>query len=129
MRKVFAIFFLLTFLNANTVFGEVLKLPILIHHFVEHSKETEDVSLLNFLAIHYKGDVKHQHQNNHNDHNKLPFKTIESHFSSVVSIVPPAFIEISTYSKFITGLKIAAHKQQNYASTYLNSIWQPPRFS
>lgn len=127
MRNVFAIFFLLIFLNAHTVFGEVVKLPILIHHFIEHSQENEAVSLFNFLAIHYQGSVDHHHQNNHNDHKKLPFKITDSHFSTVISMNPPAFITISLNAIISTDLKTTGFKQQNYANISYNRIWQPPR--
>ncbi len=127
MRKSWVIFLLLTFLNANTAFGEVLKLPMLIHHFVEHAQGGND-SVLDFLAKHYKDKNGHNHQNSPNDHEKLPFKTADGHFSSVVSIAPLIFIEVSQISTILPSLKIPAYSQQIYTNPSLNSVWEPPRF-
>lgn len=129
MKKVWAIFFLLTFLNAHTAFGEVLKLPFLIHHYIEHSKQDQDASIIHFFVKHYQGNADHQHKNSHNDHDKLPFKTVDGHLYSVVSIVPQNYIEISHHIKIISALKIPVCSQENYANASLKSIWQPPRFS
>lgn len=128
MRRLLAIFFLFTFLSANTAFGEVLKLPMLIQHYLEHTNEDKDVTIFNFLVQHYTGGINHDHRENHNHHDQLPFKAIDGHFSSVVSIVAPPFV-ISHNTLVVTVVKLPAYSQQNYSNTYLNSIWQPPRFS
>src|SRR5690606_23024908 len=127
VKRILAIFFLFTFLNANTAFGEVLKLPVLIHHYIEHSREDKDAAVFHFLVQHYSGNISHQHQGNHNDHEKLPFKTTDGHFSSLVSIVFPPFTVTSHNTIVTADLKIPVYSQHNYSNAYLNSIWQPPR--
>jgi len=127
VKKVIAIFFLFSFLSANTVFGEVLKLPLLVHHYLEHTQEDSDNSIIVFLAKHYGADINHHHNDSHHDHDRLPFKTTNVHSVQVVCF-QPLFIE---FSKNIPEkeLKIPILQQQNYSNTYLNSIWQPPQFS
>lgn len=127
MRKASAILFLLSFLNATTAFGEILKLPILIHHYFEHSQEDKDASVFRFFAQHYKRTVDHEHQNSHNDHEKLPFKTTIGHVSSAVSTVLPS-IGFSLTSIMVDDLTIPGCNPQVYSNVFLNSIWQPPRF-
>ncbi len=129
MKRLLAIFFLFTFLSANTAFGEVLKLPMLVQHYLEHTNEDKDVTIFNFLVQHYTGGINHDHRENHNHHDQLPFKAIDGHFSSVVSIVAPPSIVISHNTLVVTVVKLPTYSQQNYSNTYLNSIWQPPRFS
>jgi len=65
VKKGIIIFFLLSFLSANTAFGEVLKLPLLIHHYFEHSQEDNDNSIIDFLAKHYIEDINHQYNDAH----------------------------------------------------------------
>lgn len=127
MKKVIVIFFLFSFLSANTAFGEILKLPLLIHHYIEHTQEDNDNSILDFLAKHYGKDINHHHNNSHHDHDHLPFKTINIHSAQVVYF-QPLFIE---FSKQITekDLKIPTLQAQNYSNAYLDSIWQPPQVS
>ena len=128
MNKFLAIFFLFTFLNAYTVFGEALKLPILIYHFVEYSQEDKNAKLIDFLAEHYVENIGHQHQVNHQSPEKLPFKAIDN-FSMVISVVLPPTVVISVILIVIAELRTSNYSQQIYSNTYLNSIWHPPRFS
>lgn len=127
MKKVIAIFFLFSFLSANTAFGEVLKLPLLIHHYIEHTQEDKDNSIVDFLVKHYVKDINHHHNDNHHDHDNLPFKTINVHSIQVVYF-QPLFIK---FSRQIAEkeLKTPILQQQNYSNVYLDSIWQPPQIS
>ena len=129
MKRLLAIFFLFTFLSANTAFGEVLKLPMLVQHYLEHTSEEKDVTIFKFLVQHYTEGENHDHRENHNHHDQLPFKAIDSHFSSVVSIAASPSIVISNNTLVVTSIKLPAYSQQSYSNAYLNSIWQPPRFS
>ncbi len=127
MKKVIAIFFLFSFLSANTAFGEVLKLPLLIHHYIEHTQEDKDNSIVDFLVKHYVKDINHHHNDNHHDHDKLPFKTVNVHSVQTVYF-QPLFVE---FSRQIAEkeLKIPILQQQNYSNAYLDSILQPPQIS
>src|SRR5690606_31054832 len=120
MKKVWAIFFLLTFLNAHTAFGEVLKLPILIHHYIDHFEQDQDTSIIHFFVKHYQVKANHKHNNSHNEHDKLSFKTVDVHLYSLVSIIPQNYIEISHHIKIISSLKIPACSQENYAFASFN---------
>lgn len=72
MKKVIAIFFIFSFLSANTALGEFLKLPLLIHHYIEHNQDNNSHSFLDFLTMHYRADDNHHH--NDSEHEHLPLK-------------------------------------------------------
>ncbi|HND94364.1 MAG TPA: hypothetical protein PLR98_01675 [Chitinophagaceae bacterium] len=127
MKKLVTTFFLFIFLSANTAFGEVLKMPLLIHHYIEHTQEDNDNSILDFLAQHYGNKCNHQHSNNHHNHEKLPFKTADCHFAQVITVAP-TFITFTQAIPSIAEIKIPA-QQQDYSNAYLGSIWQPPKVS
>ncbi|MCZ2100976.1 MAG: hypothetical protein LC107_05510 [Chitinophagales bacterium] len=127
MKKVIAIFFLFSFLSANTAFGEVLKLPLLIHHYFEHSQEDDDNSIIDFLAKHYGKDINHHHNDSHHDHDKLPFKTFNPHSVNMFDF-QPLFNEVSI-PLAEKELKTPVLQQQIYHNDYLDSIWQPPQVS
>ena len=57
MKQFYAISFLFIFLSANTAFGELLKLPLLIQHYTEHKQDETAISFIHFLAEHYTGKV------------------------------------------------------------------------
>lgn len=127
MKKVIAIFFIFSFLIASTALGEVFKLPSLIHHYIEHSQEDNDHSIFDFIVEHYGEDINHHHHDNHNDHEKLPFKTTNLNSGQMVDFLPLIIEpkEIALKKK----IKTPIYQEQNYSNAYLDSIWQPPKFS
>lgn len=125
MKQFWAISFLFIFLSANTAFAELLKLPLLIQHYTEHKQDETAISFIHFLAEHYTGKVNHQH-NNHN-HDNLPFKTINAHAGSVISLIPNPIFLLHKQIFPEENTIIPIYLQSNYADAYLNGIWQPPR--
>ncbi len=52
---------------------EVMKLPALFGHYLEHQAEsTSGVSILDFLAQHYGADAADKHQGDNHNHDNLP---------------------------------------------------------
>ncbi len=129
MKRFLVISFLFVFIGATTAFGELLKLPALIHHYSEHIQDEKNdyFSFFDFLAEHYAGDINHS--DIHHDHDDLPFKTINSHIAQVLIIVPQSTYHFQQVISVRSILKVVIHTQQNYSNTHLDSIWQPPRFS
>ena len=115
------------FLTAHTALGQLLRLPTLVHHYLEHV-EWDNSTLLEFLCEHYAMKINHP-DDKHHDHEKLPFKNLDFHTSQVMSIVPQATFSISQIIPDTVEIKKSIRKQQHYSNAYLNSIWQPPRFS
>lgn len=125
VKKILAISFLFIFPSANTAFGEVLKLPLLIHHYIDHLREGNELSVIDFFVNHYSGKIQHHHQGNNHEHENLPFKSANNNFTNIVSTVPcPVF---SQFPASPLKLKKAIPQQQDYSNTYLSNIWQPPR--
>ncbi|MFN8333266.1 MAG: hypothetical protein U0T81_18960 [Saprospiraceae bacterium] len=65
MKRSGGFILLLIFLNANTAFGEIMRLPVLIRHYLEH-REQEQLSFSQFWASHYSRPIAHndgQHKN------------------------------------------------------------------
>lgn len=128
MKKTIAISFLLIFLNTHTAFGQIMRFPVLIHHFLEHEKENKDLSFIKFLSQHYSTKINHP-DNNHNDHEDLPFK---SDHCQVIKVLTGDPIHLLSFSYSITepdGTKNFIRNQSYCSDAFLNSIWQPPRFS
>ena len=127
MRRAIAISFLLIFLTTHTAFGQFLRVPVLVHHYLEHV-EQDNFSLFQFLSEHYTSKINHP-DDQHHDHEKLPFKSTQNQTSQVVMTVPyPIFSFVQRILKTVE-IKITIRNTQHYSNAYLNSIWQPPRFS
>ncbi|MFH6964229.1 hypothetical protein [Flavobacterium plurextorum] len=103
---------------------ELIKLPVMVEHYVEHKEQNPNLTFFQFLCIHYQGqDV---YDADYEKDMKLPFKS-HTNISSVVFY--PLLQEYKTIQK--VNYK---YKKQNlytysfsYSSISLSSIWQPPR--
>ncbi len=116
--------FLSVYLLSITQLGELLKVPLMVEHFVEHKEKNSKLTILGFLRLHYQGqDV---FDDDYEKDMKLPFK---SHTNICCIAFYPLLQEFKTIQK--VNYK---YKKENlysysflYSSTFLSSIWQPPR--
>jgi hypothetical protein len=126
LRKTIAISFLLVFLCANTEVGQLLKLPNLIHHFLEHHDHDDNdhnISFVDFIIIHYDSKQQHNDKENHQD---LPFKTINSSLSTVLAFENPAvFSFFKPTANFINSA--VPFKKEFYTFDVFACIWLPPK--
>jgi hypothetical protein len=130
VKKIIAISFLFIFLCANTEIGQLLKLPNLIEHFIEHHDHEDDhnISFLDFVKSHYNDNHKHPHTDKHDEHQNLPFKTINTNVNTV--IVFENQTEFSFRKPNIISLNLTVPFSQNfYISSVFASIWLPPKLS
>ena len=72
MKRLIAICMLTVFLGSATELHELLKLPHLLVHFIEHT-QTSGLSLSEYLHIHYAHDHEN-HKDEHHDKGCLPFQ-------------------------------------------------------
>lgn len=126
MRKLTAILLLLIFMCANTELGQLLKLPVLIHHYLEHHNDDFSASFTDFLHKHYTEENSHPSTNN--EHEKLPFKSQDVGFSQTTLIYQsPVGFELQLTKPASSKEKII-YTPNFYSSAILTKIWQPPRF-
>ena len=127
MKKVLSISFLIVFLLANTELHEVLKVPLLLEHYMLHKQEDKNQSFLTFLYKHYVLVQDHFHLQN--DHDGLPLKTKDciKYNPGIVSflVIPYARLQEAPYQ-----LKQRIFFKKVFLSN-LNqgNIWQPPQIS
>ena len=125
LKKWTAISFLLIFLCANTELGQLLKLPALIHHYLEHEEDDAGISFISFLHKHY--DEEKSHSSANNEHEKLPFKSHDLGFSQATFIFQtPVGFELQVDKTVIIKENIS-YSTPFYSSSLLSRIWQPPK--
>ena len=115
---------------ANTEIGQLLKLPALIHHYLEHkadkNDDDHDISFIDFLKMHYNENNTRSDNANH-DHQNLPFKTCDCQFlTTLIALVQQNVFAINTPS-LISSKNVASYTEQHYTSQSFGSIWQPPK--
>lgn len=119
--KIFVTIFLLALMvSIQTPVGQLLKLPVLIEHFIKHQKK-DGVSLFAFLGDHYSSVHKDA---NLPEHEQLPFKNIT--FCAIGYEIVPFF----THNP-LEYLKENKQQFANYnftgSSAFLSAVWQPPK--
>jgi hypothetical protein len=127
VKKLFSLSFLTIYLFSTTQFCELLKMPILIEHYQEHKQENQALSLLGFLEMHYAhGSPKDA---DYDKDMKLPFKSCSPSSISTISFYTP-FPEFKQQPPLV----YYENEQQqfsdysfSYSSSFLSTIWQPPR--
>lgn len=104
---------------------ELLKLPVLIEHFTEHQTKNSNLSLFDFINLHYLSLEKHGAEDAH-DH-ALPFKAHENCHSIAMAVagIPEQPVSIDPH---VFQLEAAVNLHPNFLYTsYSASIWQPPK--
>lgn len=129
MKKVFVLFCVSIYLLSTTEFCQLLKIPVLVEHYIEHKEENTEMSILDFLTLHYQGN----HQENHpydydyQQDQKLPF-IAQADVLSVFFVFSP-FITFDIKDKILLNqsLDVTSYKNLFIENRFLSSIWQPPR--
>jgi hypothetical protein len=106
---------------------QLLKLPVLIEHFVEHKELNPSISFLDFLSMHYTATENHDGDSNSTD-TELPFKSHDNCVAMSVSASTPASFESFTFNPLsVFQNNIPIHTEAHFASSFLSNIWQPPQ--
>ncbi|MEO7989546.1 MAG: hypothetical protein ABI663_08400 [Chryseolinea sp.] len=123
MRKTAAIVFLFIYLSVNTELHQVFRLPVFFQHYFEHRKGNEDITFLNFIMLHYSGNAVQ-----HDDHDsELPFKSNHCDELLIAIALPPDNFFESVVNDFPVADNSLVPSSQFISSSFLFSIWQPPR--
>ncbi|MEG2335528.1 MULTISPECIES: hypothetical protein [Chryseobacterium group] len=124
MKKWVSILLLSLYLLSTTELNQLLKLPVLIEHYVEHKNLNPEMTLVSFFKMHYDHPVKDA---DYKTDRKLPF-IIHSTLSLVFTLNTNFSFEISGSDHKYYGIQNIPSLDENlYIKGYLHSIWQPPR--
>ena len=127
MKKLISVAILSLYLISATEFYQLLKLPMLIEHFIQHKKENKTITLFSFLQMHYIGpNVKDA---DYEQDMKLPFKThSENAHLSILALVPQKSASVLKKTYFEPRIFLV-QEELFLTSSYPSGIWQPPKFS
>jgi hypothetical protein len=115
MNKLIVYFLVFVFLCANTSLGQLVKLPNLVEHYKAHKNElsSNSISFIEYIKLHYAKNV-----DNNQDHQNLPFKTLDNSIS-VLFVFP-----LMTFQLQLVNPIIAITKKFFYNKSF---IWLPPK--
>ncbi|MCC7050199.1 MAG: hypothetical protein IT239_00250 [Bacteroidia bacterium] len=125
MTKKIAIGFLLLYSFSVTELNELLKVPFLISHFLDHKDQKLSVTFTDFIKEHY---THHSTNEQDQEHHQLPFKNHVDLvlFSTLIAIPHNHAFELQTVFSSDEPVLVAIHKS-NYSFQFKNKKWQPPK--
>jgi hypothetical protein len=128
VKKTVSILLFSAYLISATEIYQILKLPLLLEHYNEHKFLNEGTTLWSFLIIHYtNNDIKYA---DYEEDMRLPFKSHEGCANALSLSFIQNFTSIKIRNLFEKERKIYVISNDNILnSTYLSTIWQPPKFS
>ncbi|MEO8761145.1 MAG: hypothetical protein ABI388_07520 [Bacteroidia bacterium] len=110
-----------------TELNQLVKLPVLIEHFIEHKSKNAELSLWQFLDMHYAhGNV---HDDDYDKDMKLPFKTHDTCLgaNSVIFVTVNFSCSVSKPLPLSKNIDYLIYNENLAPSVQLSSIWQPPK--
>ena len=129
MKKVVILSLLTLYLFSTTELNQLLKVPLLFEHFLEHKSQNKKITFFDFFYMHYS--QVDDHDGDKEKDQKLPFKS-HSFCNSSISFVTLTAVQNITFSDFEL-FKIETEKTNFYtffvSSSHLKAIWQPPQIS
>lgn len=125
MKKIIAFTLITIFLCANTSIGQLLKVPNLLEHYKEHKTDsvTSSISFIDFLKLHYSKNA----ENNTEEHQNLPFKTLDN-VTNVFFTISCVNFQIQVVKSIISG-KRKFFYNKSFKSNLITSIWLPPKIA
>ncbi|HBV14606.1 hypothetical protein [Chryseobacterium carnipullorum] len=124
MRKFISIVLLSFYLVSTTELYQLLKIPVLIEHFIEHKEQNKGMTLMAFLKMHYDHPVKDA---DYQTDQKLPFIVHSFPLALVFTVSPNNTFEVKKQIITDHNEKIYSYDEPLYDKDALNSIWQPPK--
>ena len=125
MRRFSAAFFLIVFLFANTELHELTKMGAFINHYKEHRQENRDLTLIDFIIIHYfSGNIV---DDDYAEDMQLPFKSVDCSNSIPTITISLPDIFVLQPAILLESTRLPVYDQSVLPSSHLDDIWQPPK--
>lgn len=124
MKKAITYLLVFSIMGATLPIDELMKMPLLFSHYFEHKKLHPNISVTDFLYVHYVLNQKPESEKDKKSDSQLPFKSSQNYHSH---FVPFAFeneksqmVYEPVNNNFITYAVIKVQSRPF-------DIWQPPK--
>jgi len=127
MKQIIVGLLLSIYLLGSTQVGQLVKIPFLVQHYLEHKAENAGISLLTFLRIHY--NEKKEKDSDYEKDMQLPFKVIDNSTLTLVNNLPPQKMEFKVKPTVDDYTFHTPYHPVFTAQTACGDIFQPPRLA
>ncbi len=125
MKKLISIFFLLLYLVVTTELYQLIKIPELIGHYIEHKKLNPEMTVTAFVKTHYDHPLKDR---DYNQDQRLPFIVHSVPLVLVFTLAQRLSIGLPQDIFILPVLhKIPSRDIDVCYEGFRSSAWQPPR--
>lgn len=122
LKKLVSILLLTILLLNSSEFDQLVKLPALFSHFIEHRQLDNQLSFVSFIKEHYQSNAD-QSDSKHHD---LPFKSHECQSINQILVLDTHHTNVTLVYAQIEDEKFELIPDF-YNSERVASIWQPPQ--
>ncbi|WP_312090419.1 hypothetical protein [Chryseobacterium sp.] len=127
MKKLVSILLLMLYLVSTTELYQLLKIPQLVEHYIEHKGLNAEMSLTTFLKIHYDNPVK---DGDFGKDQKLPFIIHAKPLNLIFTLDKGFELELQNNSfKNIVSHRMPSKDEGHCFKGFVDVVWEPPRFS
>lgn len=126
MKKWLIIWVVFLQLASTTQFSQLYKLPVFFSHYLEHSNNTFSFQELETFIIHHYGG--HEMDEDWETDQKLPFMNADRVHLDPCYVSQFQFALLQENPSHRTSSNIV-WENQILISSYLNTIWQPPKIA
>jgi hypothetical protein len=125
VKKILTCLFISLYIIGTTELSQLLKIGYFIEHYIEHKSVNENLSLLEFIDIHYLQPTVID--DDYSEDMQLPFKTHNDchSYSNYAADIKQEFSITTPLIEYSANHK--AYINPNNISQYLDEIFQPPR--
>lgn len=124
VKNILIISILSVYLISTTELHQLVKLPLLVEHFIQHKKQNEGLSLWGFLCMHYANE---DDSTDDNEDRKLPFKSHSECSSLLVNVTPLPHLTEFIKPVFTQKKEFLTYNENFLTSSHISSVWQPPK--
>jgi len=130
MKRILSILLLSIYLFSTTELIQLLKFPLLIEHYYTHKAKNKQLTILDFLNIHYQGNhlENHPHNKDFEQDQKLPFIRHIDVLSFNIVINPVLTYALKVKPIINQQSKVLTLDDTKIDSKYQGFIWQPPKY-
>lgn len=127
LKKFIAIAFMSVYLLSTTELYQLVKIPALVEHFMEHRQEDQGITLWDFLCMHYAHGIVRDAD--YEKDMKLPFKSHDYSVGLTFSAFTPNNLSTEICKPIcMSPISFPNYQENGILPSFLSTIWQPPKF-
>lgn len=123
MKRILIGLLIFQFVTGYSLLAELARIPMLLDHYTIHQKESSELTLSQFLWLHYGNP---QHENSDSRHGKLPMHCASGVMAE--SIIPQALQleSVPSVATYLPREPILVSDEFLCLSAFLGTVFRPP---